>query len=154
VYGALISSTALKPGTTYPTQAVCFDGTSRGASTDCVVLGVDGSLLRVPVGKTGAFGAYADLSPAFSAYLSAGEVFYTRPAVYFGNDNKLNYVFGSGDITKISSPIAGTNHMFKVTDSYNNTAAGPGVQTVSSVCSPTSGSADGVIPLVNQAVIS
>lgn len=142
---SLLSQVSLPAGN-YPTEAVCFDGVSRGSISDCVVLSEAGSLVRVPVGASGQFGTPIDLSPSYLPTLGAdmaGRKFLTRPVVYFTSGGDPAYVFGSGNAMDLSHPPALRDNLFKVVDKYPH----GGATTAVGVC----GTANGVIPFNSAA---
>lgn len=146
--GATLQSMAALPSDNYPSDAVCFDRTSTGRVTDCVVLGSSGRLVRVPVKGDGAFDTAVDLWPSYSSTLGplmTGEKFFTHPAVYFTTDGSAAYVFGSGDVKNLgASPASVVNRLYKVVD---GSATNRGV-TASGACAPdANGSTLGVINL-------
>lgn len=147
---SLLSQTALPTGN-YPSSAVCFDATSRGSVTDCVVLSDAGVLVRVPVLRDGTFGAPINLYPTYAPVLGSamvGEKFYTHPAVYFLADNRVAYAFGSGDVKNLGAKPSVPNRFYKVVDGYPRGAPAD----AASVCQDVNGSGTaGIINLASSA---
>lgn len=149
--GVSLSSQAALPPGNYPSSAVCFDGSGRGTTTDCVVLSDSGVLVRVPVRGDGTLGApvnlYAQYAGVLGSYLT-NEKFYTHPAVYFTPEGGVAYVFGSGDPKNIDKAPTVPNRVYKVVDGYTH----HGLADASAVCSDASGPGkSGVISLSTPA---
>jgi hypothetical protein len=150
--GVTALDTVALPAGNYPSSAVCFDGTSAGTVTDCVVLSDLGKLVRVRIDRTnGHFGVTSDLSTGYAATFSIGasERFYTHPAVFFEPDGAVSYVFGSGDIKKINEAPDSPNFLYKVKE--RNLASSP-VVNATTVCTAVGGvgTANGKISLATQ----
>lgn len=152
--GVSLISQALLPAGNYPSSAVCFDEGSTGATNRCVVLSDQGHLVKVAVDSHGNFGNVVDLYGSYT--VAPGQVFYTPPAVYFTADNKLAYVFGSGDVTNLELPPPVPNQIYKVIDAQAGNMSSHSVSSASSCVGAGPFGSSGVIDLAtpNEVVLS
>ena len=128
--GALIWSRLLPPGS-YPTAPACVDVTGEGRMTHCYVLSEAGALLRVKVG-TGGFEAPVDITPA--GVVGGGRRFGVEPVAFFGLNDEVQLVFGSGNFEDFDKPDA-VNFLFKVSDDASrDVGVPPGPANLSSSC--------------------
>lgn len=140
-----VNEQALPGGVDYRVAPVCLDTSGAGVVTHCYVLGGNGTLVRVPLtlsgNAVGQFGTPEDITPP--GVIGGGRQFWTRPAVYFGTDNSVNLVFGSGDIERIAEGDGAQNRVFKVVDRSPVRAGGAARGTIVGACQPSGGQTNG-----------
>jgi hypothetical protein len=141
---------ALPGGTDYPTAPVCIDSKGDGLITDCYLLGRNGTLVRIGV-AAGRLDAnnINDISSLY-AKVDPREQFWSRPGVYFGNDNKVNITFASGDLTDLTRQPVCQNNIYRIVDASNQVAVNPQFASAASICQPAN---DGAVNSGTYAVI-
>ena len=146
--GRVFDEVQLPGAVPYRVAPVCLDATGAGAVTHCYVLGGDGTLVRVAVTADGrglgSFGTAIDITPA--GVRGGGRQFWTPPVAYFGTDNAVNLVFGSGDVEQIAARSGVQNYAFKVIDKFSIGGSATQAQ-IDGACMPVQGDDSGAIPL-------
>lgn len=130
-------------GATLASGARCVN---FGKEFACYALDTTGHLWRARVNlSTGAF-----IAPAVDVTaLAGGGVDHTRtynslPAFYFGADNAINIVFGSGDPNDLRT-TSGTDEIYRIRDA--SLSGGTGAYLNADVCKDNAGSTSGIIPI-------
>ncbi len=146
--GTVFSQASLPGGIEYRVSPVCLDAVGAGAVSHCYVLGGDGTLMRVAMqlegGNIGQFDTPVDITPG--GVRGGSRQFWTRPVVFFGTDNSVNLVFGSGDIEAIAARSTIQNYVFKVVDDFNRGGAS-NRGTIIGACNAYNGDTTGQIAL-------
>lgn len=132
---------AVEPGTTYEEARLAL------AEGDCQ--GGDDEPVLEPTPALGtAHVVFGDVRPTKLAGLydsaPSGRRFYVTPAVYFDDQNRVNLVFGSGDIKEMQRPAAVQNFVYKLVEPGRASWG----MTLAKACAPSpAGAAEGAIPL-------
>ncbi len=137
---------------------VCLDADGEGLS-HCYVVAGNCSLLRLQVvlgnNGTAAFTGATDITPA--GIVGGGRTCWTKPAVYFGADNSIDIVYGSGDVTNLAEPVPARNSVWKVVDGFKRRSSNLARATIDRSCAPrdSDGSTTGEMVLdANEQLIS
>lgn len=120
-----------------------------GANFACYALDTTGVLWRVRVNlSTGQFigGSAVNMNALAlgGGTVNTARVYNSLPAFYFGTDNALNIVFGSGNPDTLRHADAG-DAVYRIRDA--SLSGGTGAFLTSEVCKEAAGSTSGVIPL-------